>query len=118
MKLKYENYMLDKTAPEYLVATLVSLVVHSVDKEEQLWDTYTLVRSVKLTDSQISVSFVDGTEKVIILGESAAHWSENEVIPVFGYSHIESEQVLEHFLLEVADILYVESQRLIYVKIC
>ena len=26
MKLKYENYMLDKTAPEYLVATLISLV--------------------------------------------------------------------------------------------
>lgn len=70
MKLKYENYMLDKTTPEYLVATLVSLVVHSVDREEQLWDTYTLVRSVKLIKSQISVEFVDGTEKVVILGDS------------------------------------------------
>ena len=109
MKLKYENYMLDKTAPEYLVATLVSLVVHSVDKEEQLWDTYTLVRSVKLIKSQISVEFVDGTEKVVILGESEPYWSEDEVIPVFGYLQIEAEQVLEQFLLEVVDILYVES---------
>lgn len=109
MKLKYENYMLDKTAPKYLASTLVSVVVHSIDKEEQLWDTYTLVRSVKLTKSQISVEFVDGTEKVILLGESEPYWSETEVIPVFGYSHIESEQVLEHFLLEVADILYVED---------
>ena len=109
MKLKYENYMLDKTAPEYLVATLVSLVVHSVDKEEQLWDTYTLVRSVKLTKSQISVEFVGGTEKVVILGESEPYWSETEVIPVFGYLQIEAEQVLEQFLLEVVDILYVES---------
>lgn len=109
MKLKYENYMLDKTAPEYLVATLVSLVVHSVDKEEQLWDTYTLVRSVKLTKSQISVEFVDGTEKVVILGESEPYWSETEVIPVFGYLQIEAERVLEQFLLEVVDILYVES---------
>ena len=75
MKLKYENYMLDKTAPEYLVATIVSLVVHSVDKEEQLWDTYTLVRSIKLTKSQISVEFVDGTEKVVILGGSEPYWS-------------------------------------------
>ena len=66
MKLKYENYMLDKTAPKYLASTLVSVVVHSTDKEEQLWDTYTLVRSVKLTKSQISVEFVDDTEKVII----------------------------------------------------
>ena len=109
MKLKYENYMLDKTAPEYLVATLVSLVVHSVDKEEQLWDTYTLVRSVKLTKSQISVEFVDGTEKVVILGDSEPYWSETEVIPVFGYLQIEAEQVLEQFFLEVVDILYVES---------
>lgn len=109
MKLKYENYMLDKTAPEYLVATLVSLVVHSVDKEEQLWDTYTLVRSVKLTKSQISVEFVDGTEKVVILGDSAPYWSETEIVPVFGYLQIKSEQVLEQFLLEVVDILYVED---------
>lgn len=109
MKLKYENYMLDKTAPEYLVATLVSLVVHSVDKEEQLWDTYTLVRSIKLTKSQISVEFVDGTEKVVILGDSEPYWSETEVTPVFGYLQIEVEQVLEQFLLEVVDILYVES---------
>lgn len=109
MKLKYENYMLDKTVPNYLASTLVSVVVHSIDKEEQLWDTYTLVHSVKLTKSQISVEFVDGTEKVILLGESEPYWSETEVIPVFGYSHIESEQVLEHFLLEVADILYVED---------
>lgn len=36
MKLKYENYMLDKTAPKYLASTLVSVVVHSIDKEEQL----------------------------------------------------------------------------------
>lgn len=63
MKLKYENYMLDKTAPEYLVATLVSLVFHSIDREEQLWDTYTLVRSIKLTKSHISVKFIEGTEK-------------------------------------------------------
>lgn len=109
MKLKYENYMLDKTAPEYLVATLVSLVVHSVDKEEQLWDTYTLVRSIKLTKSQISVEFVDGIEKVVILGDSEPYWSETEVTPVFGYLQIEAEQVLEKFLLEVVDILYVES---------
>lgn len=109
MKLKYENYMLDKTAPKYLASTLVSVVVHSIDKEEQLWDTYTLVHSVKLTKSQISVEFVDGTEKVVILGESEPYWAETEVVPVFGYSHIESEQVLEHFLLEVVDILYVES---------
>lgn len=34
MKLKYENYMLDKTVPEYLASTLVSVVVHSVDVEE------------------------------------------------------------------------------------
>lgn len=109
MKLKYENYMLDKTVPEYLVATLVSLVVHSVDREKLLWDTYTLVRSVKLTESQILVSFVDGTEKVVILGEFEPYWSETEVIPVFGYLQIEAEQVLEQFLLEVVDILYVES---------
>ena len=109
MKLKYENYMLDKTAPEYLVATLVSLVFHSVDREEQLWDTYTLVRSVKLTKSQISVEFVDGTEKVVILGDSEPYWSENEVKPVFGYLQIEAEQVLEQFLFEVIEILYVED---------
>lgn len=109
MKLKYENYMLDKTAPKYLVATLVSLVVHSVDKEEQLWDTYTLVRSVKLTKSQISVEFVDGTEKVVSLGVSEPYWSETEVVPVFGYLQIEAEQVLEQFLLEVVEILYVED---------
>lgn len=109
MKLKYENYMLDKTAPEYLVATLVSLVFHSVDREEQLWDTYTLVRSIKLTKSQISVEFVDGTEKVVILGESEPYWSETEVIPVFGYPQIDSERVLEQFILEVVEILYIES---------
>ena len=109
MKLKYENYMLDKTAPNYLASTLVSVVVHSIDKEEQLWDTYTLVRSVKLTESQISVEFVDGTEKVVILGDSEPYWSEIEVIPTFGYLQIEEEQVLEQFLLEVVDILYVES---------
>lgn len=109
MKLKYENYMLDKTAPEYLVATLVSLVFHSVDREEQLWDTYTLVRSIKLTKSQISVEFVDGTEKVVILGESEPYWSEIEVIPVFGYPQIDSERVLEQFILEVVEILYIES---------
>lgn len=109
MKLKYENYMLDKTAPEYLVATLVSLVFHSVDREEQFWDTYTLVRSIKLTKSQISVEFVDGTEKVVILGESEPYWSETEVIPVFGYPQIDSERVLEQFILEVVEILYIES---------
>lgn len=109
MKLKYENYMLDKTVPEYLVATLVSLVFHSVDREEQLWDTYTLVRSVKLTKSQISVEFVDGTEKIVILGNSEPYWSETEVAPVFGYPQIKPEQVLEQFLLEVIDILYVEE---------
>lgn len=109
MKLKYENYMLDKMVPEYLVATLVSLVVHSVDREEQLWDTYTLVRSIKLTKLQISVEFVDGTEKVVILGDSEPYWSENEVVPVLGYPQIEAKQVLEQFLLEVIDILYVED---------
>lgn len=109
MKLKYENYMLDRTAPEYLVATLVSLVVHSIDKEEPLWDTYTLVRSVKLTKSQISVEFVDGTEKVVILGGSEPYWSETEVTPTFGYPQIESGQVLEQFLLEVIEILYTED---------
>jgi hypothetical protein len=109
MKLKYENYMLDKTAPEYLASTLISLVVHSVDKEEQLWDTYTLVRSIKLTKSHISVEFVDGTEKVVILGESEPYWSETEVIPVFGYPQIDSERVLEQFILEVVEILYIES---------
>lgn len=109
MKLKYENYMLDKTAPEYLVATLVSLVVHSVDREEQLWDTYTLVRSIKLTKSHISVKFVDGTEKVVILGDSEPYWSETEVKPTFGYPQIEAERVLEQFLLEVIAILYIES---------
>lgn len=107
MKLKYENYMLDKTAPEYLASTLISLAVHSVDKEEQLWDTYTLVHSIKLTKSQISVEFVDGTEKVVILGDSEPYWSEDKVTPVFGYPQIEAEQVLEQFLLEVIEILYV-----------
>lgn len=107
MKLKYENYMLDKTVPEYLASTLISLVVHSVDKEEQLWDTYTLVHSIKLTKSQISVEFVDGTEKVVILGDSEPYWSEDKVTPVFGYPQIEAEQVLEQFLLEVIEILYV-----------
>lgn len=109
MKLKYENYMLDKTVPEYLASTLISLVVHSVDKEEQLWDTYTLVRSIKLTKSQISVEFVDGTEKIVILGNSAPYWSEIEVTPTFGYLQIEAEQVLEQFILEVVEILYIES---------
>lgn len=109
MKLKYENYMLDKTVPEYLVATLVSLVMHSVDREKLLWDTYTLVRSVKLTESQISVEFVDGTEKIVILGDSEPYWSETEVTPTFGYPQIEAEQVLEQFLLEVVEILYIES---------
>lgn len=107
MKLKYENYMLDKTVPEYLASTLISLVVHSVDKEEQLWDTYTLVHSIKLTKSQSSVEFVDGTEKVVILGDSEPYWSEDKVTPVFGYLQIEAEQVLEQFLLEVIEILYV-----------
>ena len=101
--------MLDKTAPKYLASTLVSVVVHSTDKEEQLWDTYTLVRSVKLTKSQISVEFVDGTEKVVILGDSEPYWSETEVTPTFGYPQIEAEQVLEQFLLEVVEILYIES---------
>lgn len=109
MKLKYENYMLDKTVPEYLVATLVSLVFHSVDRDEQLWDTYTLVRSVKLSKSQISVDFVDGTEKVVILGDSEPYWSETEVVPTFGYPQVEAEQVLEQFILEVVEILYIES---------
>lgn len=109
MKLKYENYMLDKTVPEYLVATLVSLVMHSVDREKLLWDTYTLVRSVKITESQSSVSFVDGTEKVVILGDSEPYWSETEVAPVFWYLKLEPEKILEHILLEVVDILYVES---------
>lgn len=109
MKLKYENYMLDKTAPKYLASTLVSVVVHSIDREEQFWDTYTLVRCLKLTKSQILVSFVDGTEKVVILGDSEPYWSETEVIPTFGYPQIEAEQVLEQFLLEVIEILYVES---------
>lgn len=109
MKLKYENYMLDKTVPEYLVATLVSLVFHSVDRDEQLWDTYTLVRSVKLSKSQISVEFVDGTEKVVILGDSEPYWSETEVVPTFGYPQVEAEQVLEQFILEVVEILYIES---------
>lgn len=109
MKLKYENYMLDKTVPEYLVATLVSLVVHSVDKEEQLWGTYTLVRSIKLTKSQISVEFVDGTEKVVILGDSEPYWFETEVTPTFGYPQVDSERVLEQFILEVVEILYIES---------
>lgn len=109
MRLKYENYMLDKTVPEYLASTLISLVVHSVDKEEQLWDTYTLVRSIKLTKSQISVEFVDGTEKIVILGDSEPYWSETEVTPTFGYPQIEAEQVLEQFLLEVVEILYIES---------
>lgn len=109
MKLKYENYMLDKTVPEHLVGTLISLVVHSVDKEEQLWDTYTLVRSIKLTKSQISVEFVDGAEKVVILGDSEPYWSETEVTPTFGYPQIDAEQVLEQFLLEVVELLYVED---------
>lgn len=109
MKLKHENYMLDKTTPKYLASTLVSVVVHSVDKEEQLWDTYTLVRSLKLTKSQISVEFVDGTEKVVILGTSEPYWSESEVTPIFGYPQIEAEQVLEQFLLEVIEILYIEG---------
>lgn len=109
MKLKYDNYMLDKTVPEYLVATLVSLVFHSMDREEQLWDTYTLVRSVKLTKSQILVEFADGTEKVVILGDSEPYWSETEVTPTFGYPQIEVEQVLEQFLLEVIEILYTED---------
>ena len=109
MKLKYENYMLDKTAPEYLVATLISLVFHSVDREEQLWDTYTLVRCLKLTESQISVEFVDGTEKVVVLGDSEPYWSETDVTPTFGYPQIEAEQVLEQFLLEVVEILYVKD---------
>ena len=109
MRLKYENYMLDKTVPEYLVATLVSLVFHSIDREEQLWDTYTLVRSIKLTKSQISVEFVDGIEKVVILGDSEPYWSEDKVTPVFGYLQIEAEQVLEQFLFEVTEILYIES---------
>lgn len=109
MRLKYENYMLDKTVPEYLVATLVSLVFHSVDREEQLWDTYTLVHSIKLTKSHISVEFVDGTEKVVILGDSEPYWSETEVTPTFGYPQIKAEQVLEQFLLEVIEIMYVED---------
>lgn len=109
MKLKYENYMLDKTVPEYLVATLVSLVMHSVDRAKLLWDTYTLVQSVKLTESQILVSFVDGTEKVVILGDSEPYWSETEVTPVFWYLKLEPEKVLEHIILEVVDILYVED---------
>lgn len=109
MKLKYENYMLDNTVPKYLASTLVSVVMHSVDVEEHLWDTYTLVCSVKLTDSQILVEFVDGTEKIVVLGESEPYWSETEVKPVFGYPQIESEQVLEQFILEVIEILYVEG---------
>lgn len=109
MKLKYENYMLDNTVPQYLASTLVSLVVHSVDKEEHLWDTYTLVRSTELTDSQIEVHFVDGTKKVVVLGNSSPYWSENEITPIFEYPQIKSEKVLEQLLLEVIEILYVED---------
>ena len=109
MNLKYENYMLDKTVPEYLASTLVSVVVHSIDDEGRLLVTNTLVRSVKLADSQIEVHFVDGTEKTIILGKSAPFWSENETAPSFEYSQIESSEVLTHLLLEVVDILYTED---------
>ena len=45
----------------------------------------------------------------MILGDSAPYWSETEVVPVFGYPQIKSEQVLEQFLLEVIDILYIEG---------
>lgn len=109
MRLKYEDYRLDKTVPNYLASTLVSLVVHSLDEEGRLSVTNTLVRSVKLADSQISVCFVDGTEKTIVLGDSAPYWSETEVTPTFGYPQVEEEQVLEQFLLEVVEILYTED---------
>lgn len=45
----------------------------------------------------------------MILGDSEPYWSETEVTPVFGYLKLEPEKVLEHFLLEVVDILYIES---------
>lgn len=109
MRLKYDNYLLDKTVSQYLASTLVSLVVHGLDEEGLLSVTNTLVRSVKLDKSQIEVQFVDGTEKTIILGKSAPYWSEDEVIPTFGYPQLEPAEVLTHLLLEVVDILYVED---------
>ena len=63
MKLKYENYMLDETVPQYLASALVSLVVHNIE-EERFWGTYSLVDFINLTESQISVSFVDGTKRL------------------------------------------------------
>lgn len=109
MKLKYDNYLLDKTVPQYLASTLVSVVVHGLDEEGRLSVTNTLVRSVKLAESQIEVQFVDDTEKTIILGKSAPYWSEDEVTPTFGYPQLESAEVLTHLLLNVIEILYIED---------
>lgn len=109
MKLKYDNYLLDKTVPQYLASTLASLVVHGLNEEGRLSVTNTLVRSVTLADSQISVCFGDGTEKTIILGKSAPYWSEDEVKPTFGYPQIEPSEILTHILFDVVDILYTED---------
>lgn len=98
MKLKYEDYRLDETVPNYLASNLVSLVVHSLDEEGRLSVTNTLVRSVNLAESQISVSFVDGTKKIVILGDSAPYWAETGVAPVFGYPHFKGAFYLSQIL--------------------
>lgn len=109
MKLKYENYLLDKTVPEYLSATLISLVLHSAGVNSMLWETRAFVSSVKLTQFEISITFIDGSKKTLLLKEPTPYWYKDGVVPDFGYPHIKPKHYLNRLRQEVIDILYIED---------
>ena len=109
MKLKYDNYLLDKTVPEYLSATLVSLVLHSKGVNSMLQETRTFVSSVKLTQFEISITFIDGSKKTLLLKEPTPYWYRDGVVPDFGYPHIKPKHYLNRLRQAVIDILYVEA---------
>jgi hypothetical protein len=109
MKLKYDNYLLDKTVPEYLSATLVSLVLHSVGVNSMLWEARTFVSSVRLTQFEISITFIDGSTKTLLLKEPTPYWYKDGIVPNFGYPHIKPKHYLNRLRQEVIDVLYVED---------
>lgn len=109
MKLKYENYLLDKTVPEYLSATLISLVLHSAGVNNMLWETRAFVSSVKLTQFEISITFIDGSKKTLLLKEPTPYWYKDGVVPDFGYPHIKPKHYLNRLRQEVIEILYTED---------
>ena len=109
MKLKYEDYTKKTSLVIELSEILAGYTVFTTDSESNFKHRLNLVRSVHLSRLCIQFVFTDATTKVLILGEDEPYWSETEVTPTFGYPQIEAEQVLEQFLLEVVEILYIES---------